>query len=304
MLLKDFLHDRYAPLHQLCDRTVELYLQSIARFEDHLGHPPSFDDLDDLIVSRFLRERCNAKVFGRTTISRHSVKKDRTQLVAMWTLAAKKRLQKADGSVVEFPALPPFRVPEKAPQGYLLDEVKRLISSCQAFRGVTGRRPKPRSWFFATLYLTLWQTAGRIGEVMAATWGDVDWQRGVIRFRAETRKKQTRDIDRPLSPDLLLLLARHQGAPDERIWDWERLPNTIYLHLRRQCNRLGIKCRGFHGFRKAAASYFHAAGGAAHDLLDHHDQGGLARKHYLDPRIVGHGPSALDRLPKIDVTGT
>jgi integrase len=222
----------------------------------------------------------------------------------MWTLAAKKRLQKADGSVVEFPALPPFRVPEKAPQGYLLDEVKRLISSCQAFRGVTGRRPKPRSWFFATLYLTLWQTAGRIGEVMAATWGDVDWQRGVIRFRAETRKKQTRDIDRPLSPDLLLLLARHQGAPDERIWDWERLPNTIYLHLRRQCNRLGIKCRGFHGFRKAAASYFQAAGGAAHELLDHHDQGGLARKHYLDPRIVGHGPSALDRLPKIDVTGT
>ena len=304
MLLKDFLQDRYAPLHQLSDRTVELYLQSIARFREHLGHEPSLDDLDDLVVSRFLRERCNAKKFGRTTISRHSVKKDRTQLVAMWTLAAKKRLQKADGSVVDFPALPPFRVPDKAPQGYLVDEVRRLIADCHQFRGMTGNRPKPRSWFFSTLYLTLWQTAGRIGEVMAATWGDVDWQRGCIRFRAETRKKQTRDIDRPLSPDLLVMLARHQGEPGEKIWDWHHNNHTIYLHLRRQCQRLGIQSRGFHGFRKAAASYYQAAGGAAHELLDHADTGSLARKHYLDPRIVGNGPSALDRLPKIDVTGT
>lgn len=303
MLLRDFLNDRYAPLHQLSDRTVKLYCQSIDRFRDHLGHEPTLDDLDDLVVSRFLQDRCRKIVNGKKPISRHSVKKDRTQLVAVWTLAAKKRLQKSDGSAVEWPALPPFRVPQKAPQGYMLAEVEQLIRSCKKLGGIVGHRPKPRSWFFGTLYLTLWQTAGRIGEVMAVRWQDLDLERGVIRFRAETRKKQTRDVERQITPDLCQLLARFKGPPDEPVWDWDHLHTTMYLHLRRQCDREKIVCRGFHGFRKAAASYYQAAGGAAHELLDHHDSGDLARKHYLDPRIVKGGPSALDLLPKLDVTG-
>jgi integrase len=300
MLLRQFITERYAPLHQLSDRTIELYSQTVDRFSEHLGHPAAIDDLDDLVVSRFLQARCKVGKRGKA-LSRHSVKKDRSQLLAVWTLAAKKRLQKADGTVIEFPALPPFKTPQKAPRGYLVAEVQALLADTARMRGgVCGR---PRGCYFKTLYLALWQTAGRIGEVMAVRWEDVDLERGIVRFRAETRKNQTRDVERAIGPDLAKLLAEHVGEPGAAVWAWDRNPTTIYLHLRRQCRRLGFPCRGFHGFRKAAASYYQAAGGQAHELLDHHDTGSLARKHYLDSRVVSTGPSALDLLPKLDVTG-
>jgi len=300
MTIREFLHDRYAPLHQLSDRTIELYESSIRLFARHLGHEPTLDDFEDLVVSRFLQERCRGK--GRSgAISRHSVKKDRTQLCAMWTLAAKKRYQKSDGSIVDFPALPPFRTPQKAPQGYLVEEVQALITYARGLRGSVG--DVPAAWFWVTLYLTLWQTAGRIGEVFALTWGDVDIDGRLMRFRAETRKKQTRDVDRPIDDQLAALLAMHRGRPGDRVFNWDKKPNTRYLHMQRHCQRAGISYHGFHGIRKCAASAFQKAGGQAHELLDHHDSGELAKMHYLDPRIVGRGPSALDLLPKMDATG-
>lgn len=300
MLLREFLLERYAPLHQLSERTVDLYYQTISRYSEHLGRQATLDDLDDLAVSRFLQDRCKAGKRGKP-LSRHSVKKDRSQLLAVWTLAAKKRLKKSTGQEVDFPALPPFKAPQKAPRGYLVTEVQALLASAAGLRGnICGR---PRSWYFASLYVALWQTAGRIGEIMAVRWQDVDLERGVMRFRAETRKNQTRDVERAIGPDLVRLLREHVGQPEAKIWEWDRNPTTIYLHLRRHCRRLGFPCRGFHGFRRAAASYYQAAGGAAHELLDHHDSGGLARKHYLDSRIVSGGPSALALLPPLDLSG-
>lgn len=300
MTIREFLLERYAPLHQLGDRTIELYEGSIRLFARHLGHEPTLDDFDDLVVSQFLQARCRGK--GRSgAISRHSVKKDRTQLCAMWTLAAKKRYQKSDGSLVDFPALPPFRTPQKSPQGYLVEEVQALITHARGLSGTVGA--VPAAWYWTTLYLMLWQTAGRIGEVQALTWGDVDLDRRIVRFRAETRKKQTRDVDRPIDEQLAALLALHRGQPGENVWKWHLTPNTRYLHMQRHCRRAGVAYCGFHGIRKCAASAFQKAGGQAHELLDHHDSGELAKMHYLDPRIVGRGPSALDLLPKMDATG-
>lgn len=306
MTLRDFLLDRYAPLHQLSARTVDLYESTLDRFGEHLGREPTIDDLDDLVVSKFLQARCGKVLANGKPISRHSVKKDRTQLCAIWQLAARKRLLRSDGEMVDFPALPAFRTPERQPEGYLLEEVQRLIEDCDNLNaGTVGtKRPVPRQWFFRTLLSVLWQTAGRIGETTAVTWDDVDETRCVIRFRAETRKKQTRDIERQITPDLMQLLCKYRGQPGEKVWDWDRHLTNLFCHLQRRCEVLGIKCRGYHGFRKASASYYAAAGGAAHELLDHHDHGDLARKHYLDPRIVGGGPNPLDLLPKINVTGS
>jgi hypothetical protein len=48
MTLRDLLVNRIAPLRQYCDRTIEMYGQTLDRLRDFLGHEPTLDDLDDL----------------------------------------------------------------------------------------------------------------------------------------------------------------------------------------------------------------------------------------------------------------
>lgn len=56
MTLREVL-ERYAILQNLSDRTVVLYSHTLDRFRDCLGHEPTIDDLDDMIVAGFLRWR-------------------------------------------------------------------------------------------------------------------------------------------------------------------------------------------------------------------------------------------------------
>lgn len=38
MLISALLIDRYAPLHDLCDKTIRLYAMTLDRFGEFLGH--------------------------------------------------------------------------------------------------------------------------------------------------------------------------------------------------------------------------------------------------------------------------
>ena len=133
MLVRSLLLDRYAPLHMLCDRTVGLYMHTLDRFRDYLATvpgrvdpEPTLDDLDDLVVSKFLRYREITPHRGKIA-ARNSVLKDRTQLVAIWTYASKKKLLTSTGQHVEWPSLPPYRAIERVPRAYSAEDVAKLI---------------------------------------------------------------------------------------------------------------------------------------------------------------------------------
>ena len=58
MTIRELLLERYAPLHMLSDRTLELYRHTLDRFRDYLATvpgrvdpEPTLDDLDDLVVA-------------------------------------------------------------------------------------------------------------------------------------------------------------------------------------------------------------------------------------------------------------
>ena len=55
MTLRELFHDRIAPLKNLSQRSVMMYDASLDRFRDFLGHEPGVEDLDDLVLSKFLR---------------------------------------------------------------------------------------------------------------------------------------------------------------------------------------------------------------------------------------------------------
>ena len=104
MTLRELFTDRIAPLKNLSDRSVAMYLSTLDRFRDFLGHEPTVEDLDDLTAAKFLRWR-GSTVHSPTrgVISPASLAKDSAHLRSLWTWLARKRWKKADGELLEFP---------------------------------------------------------------------------------------------------------------------------------------------------------------------------------------------------------
>lgn len=300
MTLREIFRDRYAPLHDLSDRTIELYGHTLDRFGEFLGHEPELADLDDLVVSKFLRWRAKTPRKWGKMPSQNSVLKDRTQLSALWTFCAKKRLQDSTGRVVEFPALARMRAVERIPRAYTHSDVEKVVRRAKRRQGRVAGLPAP--WWWMTILMTAWVTAERLGALLALRWSEVDLDRRQITFLGANRKGHTRDIQRAITPQLAEMLRACRRGDNDLVWPWDRNASSIWCSLKLLCRQSGVTYRGFHGFRKASASYFEAAGGSATQLLDH-DRPATTKRSYLDPDIVGGGPSAADLLPPLDLDG-
>lgn len=303
MTLMELL-DRYATLNNLSDRTIELYRGTISRFREFLqaesndtAREPMVSDLDDMVVSRFLRWRARTPSRSRQKIVRPaSVLKDRTQLVAMWNFAARKRL------AAEFPALARMRVAKRIPRAYTADDVAKLIRTARQRPRVVGGQPA--AWWWPTLIYAAFCTAERISALLSLRWSEVDLDACTIVFLADTRKGHTRDIVRQITPELARMMRARQKAPGELVWNWDRVTrDSIWTSLKLLCQKAGVTYRGFHGLRRAAASYTAASQGraAATALLDHSNPRLL--EHYVDPAICPPERTSVDSLPPLDLDG-
>ena len=295
MTLREVL-SRYAILQNLSDRTVVLYGHTLDRFRDHLGHEPTVDDLEDLVVAGFLRWRA-VTPHKRAQVSAASVAKDKSQLTAIANWAAKKRLKKSNGEPVEFLSLPRSRKIRHAPQAYTADEVARLIRRARQREGVVGGQPA--GWWWSTLLYTAWQTAERIGALLALRWADVDTDGRTLLFRAETRKGRSEDLQRAITPDLAEMLRANRKGDRELVWHWDREHTSLWPSLRLLCKQAGVRGTGFHKLRKASASYVALGGGDATEHLGHASPD-MTRAHYLDPRITAE-KQAVDFLPPLNL---
>lgn len=301
MTLTELLNERYAPLHNLSEKTQTLYRYSIDRLEDFIASEEGtrrkavLEDLNDLTIARFLRWRAKTPHRGRIP-SQGSVLKDRVQLAAMATYAARKRL------IAEFLELPRMRPVERIPRGYTHADVEKIVRAARNRRGDIG--PVPAAWFWLTLCWSAWLTAERLTALLSLRWDDVDLERRTLTFRAEHRKGHTRDIQRSITQQLAEAMAMKRRAGGELVWPWleHREKGSIFESLRILTNSAGVQFRGFHGFRKSSASYLKAAGGDATEHLDH-DRPSTTKKSYLIPEIVQNGPSAADLLPPLDLDG-
>ena len=302
MLLRTLLHDRYAILKNLSERSVEVYAITLLWFDrflvtrtDRAPGAGSLDDLDDLVVAGFLRWRATQVVRGRR-VSPATVAKDRVQLLSLWTFAAKKRLKTSTGETIDFPSLPQSKTIHRIPVAYTVEEIRRMIGIARTRTGFTG--PVPSGWWWSTLLGVAFVTGERIGALRQLRWGQVDLVRRRIMFLAETRKGGRQDVVRSISPALARELAAHAGEPDALVWPWPRAPLSIYASLKKVCLRADVTPRGFHAIRKSSASYVAAGGGNASAHLGHSDPT-IAKDHYLDPRIMVE-EAGIDFLPDLE----
>lgn len=290
------LLERYALMRSLKPKSIDLYEMLIARFERFLGRDATVEDLDDLVVSRYLRWRSETPGWFNRIPSPASVQKDRVMLAAIWTYAARKRL------AAEFPELPRIKVPKRIPTGraYTADDVSALIRQAMKRKGQTGGVPS--SWWWSTLLYTIYCTGERFEAATSIRWGDVDLDRRRVIYRGETRKGSTRDIERQITQDLAKMLAEHQGPPNALVWPWDRRSRSQWASLKILCRSAKVRYRGFHGLRRTAASYAALAGGraAATQLLDHSDPN--LQRVYVDPAICPNESNSTTALPTLDLT--
>lgn len=289
------LVERYALLRNLNRKTISLYGMLVDRLAAFLGREPSTTDLDDLQISRYIRWRAETPRWRGRLPSAASVRKDAVMLKAVWTYAARKRI------VGEFPELPPIRVPKRLPTGraYTIEDVSRLVRRARRRIGRTGGLPS--SWWWSTLIYAAVTTGERYTALTSARWSDVDLERRRILFRGETRKGSTRDIERQITAELADMLAEHRRGPDDLVWPWDRRSRSQWASLKVLCRSAGVQYRGFHGFRRTAASYAALMGGraAATRLLDHSDP--ALQAVYVDPVICPNDLDSTSALPPLDL---
>lgn len=291
------LLERYALLRSLKPKSITLYEMLLERLGRFLGHEPTTDDLDDLVISRYLKWRAETPGWRNRLPSPASVRKDRVMLAAIWTYAAKKRL------TAEFPELPKIKVPKRLPTGraYTAEDVAKLVRQATHRIGRTGGLPS--AWWWPTILYTIYCTGERLEATMALRWRDVDLERRHVVFRGETRKGSTRDIERQITPDLAEMLRMYRRGDDDLVWPWDRRSRSQWASLRVLCRTAGVKYRGFHGLRRTAASYAALAGGraAATQLLDHSDPN--LQRVYVDPLICPQEGNSTAALPPLDLGG-
>jgi len=297
MTLRELFVDRVAPLKGLSDRSVVMYLSTLDRFRDYLGHEPTVDDLDDLTAAKFLRWRQATQHSKWKKISPASLAKDSAHLRSLWTWLAKKRWKRSNGELVEFPDYKRPTVPKPVPKAFNATQLSQLVEAARHRKGhICG---KPAAWYWVTKILAMFQTGERSGAVLELRWSEVDLEQHTLTFLAATRKGHRETITRPITPELAKMLAMQRGASSERVWPWveDREMLSLYGSLRVLCRTAGVSYHPFHSIRKSTASYLKKAGVSAKKQLGHSSEE-MAENHYYDEEITGR-ESNLDYLPDI-----
>jgi len=228
-------------------------------------------DLSDDTVNRYLAW------FRQLPRAAASVNKERSNLLAIWRFAARKRF------VEQWPDVDPEIEPKRIPQAWTSDQVFRLFASIKKETGLIAGIPAAQWW--EALHLVGWDTGERIAALMGLQWADVDLSGRWVLCRAESRKGKREDRIYRIALDTCELL-RQIRRPFKHVFEWPYCRNYIWQKYSQILRRAGLpsdRRSKFHRLRRTVASNFEAAGGDATALLGHSRRSITER--YLDPRI-------------------
>lgn len=289
MNLIEFFEDTFCPLRLRgrSENTRRLYRCTLRTFKKFLkNREPTLDDLDDLVVSRFLEHRASKR-------SLFTAEKERTQLLSLWRFANDR------GLVARRPCVPPTPLPERIPEAWTIEQVRGLSRAAGEEKGMIGK--VPASLFFRCLVACAWETAERIGCLMSLR--AYDFQQGQLLARAEYRKGRKRDKLYSLTPSTQAMLAEivRGRKSSEPIFEWDRTHSYLWDRFGGIVAKAGLaggRRAKFHALRRSAATHYAARGGNATELLDHSSP--RVTRAYIDPRFLKSGPPPSDVLPPID----
>lgn len=273
--LRDVYLSLYLPLRlrgksEACKKQYVINLDAFGRF---LGRVPVLSDLNDDTVGQFF-----ASIVERG-MSPATANKARNHILALWRLAARKRL------VEEFPDVAKITEPKRTPMAWTPEDLAKLWTALQATEGTISGMPA-NSWWMALHHL-LWWSAERIGAVLQLRWTDFDFESGWLNIPAQFRKFGLSDKATHFPDAAIEALANIRAPERDVILPWPKDRSLIWQDYKKILKRAGLpfdRKSMFHRMRKSAASHFEAAGGNATALLGHSSRS--VTMAYLDPRIV------------------
>ena len=285
--LAELFAAHYRP-RRLLGRSPTTSLQygiQIRHLARHLGHEPTLDDLDDETVAAFLERFAE----GRTPAT---VNKARSHLLALW------RFAHGRGLVAIGPDIDRLPEPERTPQAWSVDDLRRLFDAAAKMPGELQGVPAGLWW--VALLRVMWSTGERRSALLAAQWSWLDRASGVLLVPSQTRKGGRKAMSYRLDPPALEALDAIRRPPREIIWPWPFCRETYWLHWSRLLRLAGLpdgRKRKSHSLRVSHASHLERAGGDATRDMRHASRA-VTERSYLDPRITG-ASGAADLLPRV-----
>ena len=271
MLIHDFFETIYTPLklRGRSKETVRLYRLSIKSFDRTLGRPAQLVDLTDINLSRHLQR---LSVNGRAAAT---INKDRAQLLAIWRFACQRNY------LTIWPNVPQEIEPKRTPTAWLPEELAAIERAIKTEPGYIGFVKADVYW--SALFLTILDTAERIGAIMQIEWGH--WNGEWLTIPAELRKGKRRDRQYKLSPETVEALSKIKHDRT-KIFDWPLNKYFLWAKWGGILKRAGLNSdrrSKFHRLRRTVASACDAVDVDPQAVLDHKDRS--VTEMYLDPRI-------------------
>jgi integrase len=194
-----------------------------------------------------------------------------------------------------------IKLPETVPTAWTEDQVAKLALAASKMPGCFREKPEilkghsgiPKAKWYTPYVMARWDTALRLKDLLSIERGDI-WPGGIVSIVQNKTGHAHSVILRPETIEHLQELW--ELMPEGRMM----LPQLCVLrHIYAEFKKLAASV-GLHGTGKklrisAATAAEKAEAGAATRLLGHRTPD-MARRHYIDPRLINRAPVAPPRL--------
>lgn len=274
-------------------KTKDLYYIAIRLFSRYLGREARVSDLDDDLITAFLKMQVEIE-----ELSPHTANEKVGRLRTMWNWLARRNCIKT------WPTFGSLPCPKRIPKAWRIEQLEAFYQQCKNKRGRVGKVPAHIWW--RALIMLLWCTSERIGAALAFRWSDVEFADSWIAIPAELRKGGLNDRGYRLWPEVIELLKaiksyRPDCDDDAPVFAFPFSISTLYNHYNRLLKAAGLptdRKSKFHRLRVSHATWTKKSGGDPQESLGHSSPA-VTRMHYLDPSILTPEESMLFRLERI-----
>lgn len=287
------LFDRYLTEHDVCRQASKNYLSTLGRFERHLGRAATTDDLTDSTLNGWTA----AMLAARDPKSPRSARNHVKLILTLWRYCVIE-LELFDRMPLRIRRI---KCPQLVPTAWGEPEMARLMEAAVKLPGCfRSRLPRDagrvrRSDFFRALISAGWDSGLRRGDLWKLTTEQaLSGQFPIAMSKTGVVKLVT------LQPSTVALIERTY-PPKRNLAFGEVCQFSVYRRWFGELRKLaGIDERGsLHRVRKSAATAVERQQPGAASWFLAHRSPDLARRHYIDPRLVGERafvPPALSSL--------
>lgn len=292
MSLLEFFDGVYLVYHPDCHApAAEQFRIALRLLERSAGRPLTTADLSEDLLYRF------AKWLHDNGRSPGTIKSRVGTVLSVWREAVRAQQSPPLPSRV-----PRVRVPRRLPKAWHMGELSRLLAACREMTGGMRGTDIPRSVWWSSKILFLYESGSRIGASLAIRRDEVCLSERAVRLSVEAAKTGYEQLVR-ISDETAAAMADLLACPHPfpQAWPYCARREALYETLKVLLRRAGLpddRTSMFHCLRRTNATWSARCGSLelAQRQLGHTSPE-MTLGRYIDPRIM-RMVDAVDVLPR------